>query len=231
MIYKLYQALFKRFGEQHWWPGESKEEIMIGAILTQNTAWKNVEKAIKNLKEKNACSIKTIANMRVEDIENLIKPTGFYRQKARRLKDFCSYLIVNYGENFIENMSKKETFELRNELLNIKGIGRETADSILLYVFEKPIFVIDTYTRRIYNAINDNDSANNANNTDAFKMDYDELREIFETEIKKNCNEKERKCDEKDLVKIYNEYHALIVRFGKEHKGKEYKKYIKGLIS
>lgn len=218
MIYKLYQALFKRFGEQHWWPGESKEEIMIGAILTQNTAWKNVEKAIKNLKEKNACSIKAIANMRVEDIENLIKPTGFYRQKARRLKDFCSYLIVNYGENFIENMSKKETFELRNELLNIKGIGKETADSILLYAFEKPIFVIDTYTRRIYNAINDNDSANN---TDAFKMDYDELREIFETEIKKNCNEE-------DLVKIYNEYHALIVRFGKEYKGK--KRYIKKLI-
>ncbi len=217
MIYKLYLTLFKKFGEQHWWPADNKEEIILGAILTQNTAWNNVEKAIKNLKAKNVCSIKAIANMPVEDIEILIKPSGFYRQKAKRLKKFCAYLIGTCGKNFIEKMNNKEIFELRNELLNIKGIGRETADSILLYVFEKAIFVIDTYTRRIYDAIKDD-------NSDVFKMDYDELRKIFENKIKKHCKEE-------DLVKIYNEYHALIVRFGKEHKGKDYKDDIKGLIS
>jgi len=217
MIYKLYQALFKKYGKQHWWPAEKEEEIVIGAILTQNTAWNNVEKAIKNLKAKNLCAIKKIANLPVKDIEILIKPSGFYRQKAKRLKNFSRYLIETYGENFIEKMGKKEIFELRNELLNVKGIGRETADSILLYFLKKPVFVIDTYTRRIYDAIKND-------NFDVFKMDYDELREIFEKEIKK-------RCQKRDLVKIYNEYHALIVRFGKEHKRKDYKTEIKKLLA
>ncbi|NCN65335.1 MAG: endonuclease [Candidatus Altiarchaeum hamiconexum] len=222
MIYKLYLTLFKKFGKQHWWPAEGKEEIMIGAILTQNTAWNNVEKAIKNLKAKNTCSVKTIANKPVEEIEILIKPSGFYRQKAKRLKNFCEYLLAHYGENFILEMNNKEIAVLRNELLNINGIGKETADSVLLYVFEKPVFVIDTYTRRIYDIL-----YKDADVCDAFKMDYDKLREIFESEIKKGCK-KCRECnDEKELVKIYNEYHALIVRFGKECKGRDYKEVTK----
>lgn len=219
MIHKLYNALFKKFGNQRWWPAESKEEIIIGAILTQNTSWNNVEKAIKNLKAENKCTIKDITNLPIERIEILIKPSGFYRQKARRLKNFCAYLIDNYGENFIERMQNKETLTLRNELLCINGIGKETADSIILYVFEKPIFVIDAYTRRIYNAMYKNDADKNDE-----ELDYDELREIFENEIKKNCN------DKKELIKIYNEYHALIVKFGKGCKGKSYEEEIRTLL-
>jgi len=230
VIYELYLALFRKFGEQHWWPADSKEEIILGAILTQNTSWNNVEKAIKNLKAKNACSIEAISNISVEEIEILIKPSGFYRQKARRLKGICKFLIDNYGENFIEKMNGKETFKLRNELLGIKGIGKETSDSILLYVCEKPIFVIDAYTRRIYNAINKMNKMNENNAIDAFKMDYDELREIFEDGVKK-YNDKSDKADKAKLVKIYNEYHALIVRFGKECKGKDYGEKIKMLLN
>jgi len=218
-IFEIYTILLKKFGEQHWWPAESKEEIMLGAILTQNTAWNNVEKAIRNLKANGVCSVKAIANMPVEDIEILIKPSGFYRQKAKRMKNFCEYLLAHYGENFIEKMGSKEIFELRNELLNIKGIGKETADSILLYVFEKPIFVIDAYTRRIYKRLNEN--------ADAFKMDYDELREIFENEIKRKVLNDFGNIDTKKLVEIYNEYHALIVRFGKEYKKKDYEEVTK----
>jgi len=214
MLYRLYQILFKKFGKQYWWPADSKEEIMLGAILTQNTSWNNVEKAIKNLKAKNVCSIKAIADMPVEEIEILIKPSGFYRQKAKRLKNFCEYLLAHYGENFIGKMNSKEIFELRNELLDIKGIGKETADSMLLYVFEKPVFVIDAYTRRIYNAAYGN----------AQELRYDELREIFENEIKNVCKNKAK------LVKIYNEYHALIVRFGKEYKRTDYEEEIKKVM-
>ncbi|OQX21668.1 MAG: hypothetical protein BWK75_02715 [Candidatus Altiarchaeales archaeon A3] len=222
MLYELYQILFKKFGKQYWWPAENKEEIIIGAILTQNTSWNNVEKAIKNLKTEKVCSVKAIADMPVEDIEILIKSSGFYRQKAMRLKNFCEYLIARYGENFIECMQKKEIFELRKELLGIKGIGKETADSMLLYVFEKSIFVIDTYTRRIYNALDED--------ADAFKMDYDELREIFEKEIKRGILNDFENIDTKELVEIYKEYHALIVRFGKGCKGKSYEEEIKGLF-
>jgi len=215
MIYKLYQTLFKIFGKQHWWPGDTKEEIMIGAILTQRTAWNNVEKSIRNLKANYACSVKAIANKPVEDIEILIKPTGFYKQKAKRLKNFCEYILAHYGENFIVEMDKKETIVLKKELLNIKGVGKETADSILLYVFEKPIFVIDTYTRRIYNVLY-------GSARDAFKMEYDELQRVFESKIKEEWeNEEGKNMDDKrrEVVEIYKEYHALIVKFGKECKG------------
>ncbi len=224
MLYKLYLSLLKKYGEQHWWPAETKDEIIIGAILTQNAAWNNVEKAIKNLKEKNVCSIKGIVGTDIKSLEILIKPSGFYKQKAKRLKNFSCYLIENYGENFIEKMNNKETRELRNELLGINGLGKETVDSILLYVFERPVFVIDAYTRRIYNALFDTDEGS--------KMKYDELREKFERNLieKFESETKGGRNNEKEIVKIYNEYHALIVRFGKENK-KDYKSALKEILS
>lgn len=217
MLYRLYLALLKKFGRQHWWPAQNEEEIIIGAILTQNTNWNNVEKAIQNLKAKNKCSIKDIAKLPLKDLEILIKSSGFYRQKAKRLKNVCSYLIKNYGNNFIAKLKNKKTLELRNELLNLKGIGKETADSILLYAFKRPIFVIDNYTRRIYEAIKDNDY-------NAFKIEYDKLREIFEKELEKYCKTK-------NLTQIYNEYHALIVRFGKTYSKHDYKRVIKTFLN
>ncbi len=177
---ELYQILYNNYGPQGWWPGEGLE-IAIGAILTQQTSWLNVEKAIKNLKNTNCLSINCLKSIAVEELENIIKPSGYYRVKAKRLK------------NFIELISKNPT-PSREDLLSVKGLGLETADSILLYWFEKPYFVIDTYTNRILTRLGIIDSS----------LNYIELQRIFIDNLPKD-------------IKMYKEFHALFVKHAKSH--------------
>jgi len=193
LILKFYQKLYRHFGPQHWWPGETPFEVMVGAILTQNTAWKNVERAIENLKKENALSPEEINKMNIEKLAQLIKPSGFYNLKAKRLKSFIERFMEDFNGD-IQEMKKLEKHTLREWLLSIPGIGRETADSIILYAIEKPIFVVDAYTRRIF-------SRHGFIKGDE---DYDEIQEIFHRNLPVDTG-------------LYNEYHALIVRLGKEY--------------
>src|SRR3990172_450845 len=187
----VYNKLFETFGPQHWWPGDSSLEISLGAILTQNTNWTNVEKAIANLKREKVLSPDAILNLPDHELERLIRPAGFYRQKAKRLKTFLTFLQKNYMGNFT-NTAPVPTQTLRTQLLAINGIGPETADSILLYAMERPMFVIDAYTRRFlsrHNMINE-------------KASYDHIQTLFHQNLPFDST-------------LFNEYHALIVKLGK----------------
>lgn len=185
---KIYNTLLKHHGRQNWWPCKTgnKFEICIGAILTQNTNWDNVEKAISNLVDAKAISPGKIAKMDARRLQSLIRPSGFFRQKSRRLKDFSAF-VLTFGtvRNFLENVA-------REQLLAVKGIGPETADSILLYACEKPYFVVDAYTRRMFTSLGMIDSE-----------DYGHIRNYFESKLPKDA-------------KLYNEFHALIVRHAKD---------------
>ncbi len=190
LLMDIYQKLFDTYGSQHWWPGDSPFEVMVGAILTQNTNWQNVEKALRNIKDADLLEPMALFKNRVK-IPELIKPSGFYRLKTERLIAFLKYYIEKYqGE--IENLKHKKTEDLRGELLAISGIGPETADSILLYALNRPVFVVDTYTRRVLSR--HKMIGNNAN--------YDEIQKFFHDNLPDN-------------TQLYNEYHALIVRLGK----------------
>jgi endonuclease-3 related protein len=164
---------------------------MVGAILTQNTNWRNVGKAIENIKEKKLLDPHHLLKHR-RMIQTLIKPSGFYRLKSKRLISFLEYFIKNYKGD-VQCMQTKKTEMLRNELLNIPGIGYETADSILLYAQKRPIFVVDAYTRRIFSRHGVFD----------YDKPYDEIRTFFESNLPRSA-------------RLYNEYHALLVRVGKE---------------
>jgi endonuclease-3 related protein len=191
-IRKIYEILFKRFGEQHWWPGETDFEIIVGAILTQGTNWKNVEKSINNIKERGLLELEKFKNLSIEEIRELIKPSGFFNVKAKRLKNFLDEFSRRFRS--IDEMKTMERDELRKYLLSIKGIGKETADSIILYALKKPIFVVDAYTRRIlvrHNIIKGDE-------------DYEYIRRLFEDNLP-------------DDEKLFNEYHALLVKLGKEY--------------
>lgn len=189
MLMRIYNKLLNEYGPQKWWPTidkDNKFEIIVGAILTQNTNWGNVERALDNLINARALSPEKIARMNIRKLENLVRPSGFYKQKARRLKEF-SIFVTSFKslDDFLRNVT-------RGELLSINGIGRETADSILLYACRKPFFVIDAYTRRVFSRLKLIDG----------KEDYDEIRGFFEERIPRDLN-------------IYKEYHALIVRLAK----------------
>ncbi|NPA38523.1 MAG: endonuclease [Candidatus Nanohaloarchaeota archaeon] len=196
-VRNLYNKLLMKHGPQNWWPCEGEkygnDEIAIGAILTQNTSWKNVEKALFNLKKNNALSLEAIISLPLKNLAKLIQPSGFYNQKAERLKTFAHYIISNYGslKRFFEHSD--DVLNLREKLLSLKGIGKETADSILLYAGFKPIFVVDKYTYRLFLKEGILDSAE--------KFDYEKIRKIVEKEIKE--------------VKDMQEFHALIVEEGK----------------
>ncbi len=189
---QLYKKLRSRFGYLNWWPGETRDEIVIGAILTQQATWKNVEKAIANLKSENALDLRKIRRMGLRRLERLVRPSGFYRQKASRLKGIASYIFTNYGS--LDGMFDKSTAELRKELLSLNGVGRETADSIILYVANKPIFVVDAYTKRIMSRVYGIDE----------RIDYDELRGLISDKIGKSLD-------------LYKDFHAQFVELGKEH--------------
>ena len=188
-ILNLYDGLYRRYGPQHWWPAETPYEVILGAVLTQNTAWPNVEKAIANLKQANALDPNNIIEMEENRLKALIRPSGFYNQKAERLKIITNWYSENSG-----NARSMDRMKLRERLLEIRGIGKETADSIILYAFEKPIFVVDAYTRRFCGHHNLMEEG-----------DYDDYRLMFEDAIGLKA-------------KVFNEYHALIVAWGKENK-------------
>jgi endonuclease-3 related protein len=189
---EIYELLFESFGPQSWWPGESQFEIIIGAILTQNTNWANVEKAIANLRTANALSAKALYQMNHDELAALIKPAGYFNIKAERLKTFLTWFFDGY-DGLLENLEQLSTARLREELLNIKGVGPETADSILLYAFERPVFVVDAYTARVMTRHALVETG----------CDYEQLQEIFQSNLVED-------------VKMFNEYHALLVRVGKE---------------
>ncbi len=189
----IYALLFERFGKRHWWPADSPFEVIVGAVLTQNTAWTNVEKAIANLKAAGVLSTDRLHSLAVAEVARLIRPSGFYNQKAKRLKAVVEYLMDRY-KGSIDAMGEKNTAELRDELLSIKGIGRETADSILLYACCKPVFVVDSYTYRVLSRHGLADE----------RMTYDSLQQIFMDNLEHD-------------VMVFNEYHALIVELAKRH--------------
>lgn len=191
-LIEIYESLLTYFGKRYWWPAETRFEVIVGAILTQNTAWKNVEKAILNLKKNKMMDNKKIANMSIKKLEKLIQPSGFYKQKAKRLKKFCVYLEKNY-ESDLDSFFNRNTAEIRNELLSLSGIGNETADSILLYAGDKKKFVIDAYTMRMCGRLGIFNG-----------KDYNEYQKFFESNLPKN-------------LELYKEFHALIVELGKNY--------------
>ncbi|MBI3754048.1 MAG: endonuclease III domain-containing protein [Deltaproteobacteria bacterium] len=189
---KTYKKLFSAFGSQHWWPGDTAFEVIVGAILTQNTAWTNVEKAIRNLKKAKLLNPKRLHDLSQAELAQYIRPAGYFNIKAKRLKHFLNYLFDNYGGS-LNRMFKKRTDALRRELLEVNGIGPETADSIILYAGNHPVFVVDAYTKRIF-------SRHQIIKADA---DYHDVQEIFMKNLPHD-------------VKMFNEYHALIVKVGKD---------------
>ena len=191
LLLDIYKVLYNKFGPRHWWPGDTRLEIIIGAILAQNTAWGNVEKAIANLKRRNVLKVKELSRISKKRLSVLIRPAGYYNIKSQRIKIFLAFLN-NAHSGSIDRMFRTETNQLRDELLNIKGMGPETADSILLYAGEKPVFVVDAYTKRIF-------SRHGFISEDA---DYKGVQSIFAKNLPIN-------------VKLYNEFHALIVELGK----------------
>lgn len=199
MIYSklmdIYELMFSHFGARGWWPGDSLFEICIGAILTQSVSWKNVAKAIGNLRDAGLLDLYAIYESPIEEIEKRIVPTLYYRMKARKLKAFSKHVVENYQGN-LQLMFHRNLPELREELLGIYGIGPETADSIILYAAEKPIFVVDAYTRRIFSRLG------------LFPEDYtyDQMQQFFMKHLKPD-------------VQFYNEYHAQIVGVGNQFCG------------
>jgi len=192
---EYYNSLFTAFGPQRWWPGRTPFEIIVGAILTQNTSWKNVEIAIANLRQARLLSPKAIHNAPLSQLQRLIRPSGYFRQKARKLKAFGDFLHAEFGGS-LKRMFAIPTIALRPKLLSIWGIGPETADSILLYAGGHEVFVVDAYTRRVL--------ARHGWIADAAKAKYDDIRWIFERQFSGN-------------TQVFNEFHALIVRVGKQY--------------
>ena len=186
-----YDKLFACYGPQHWWPGDSPFEIMVGAILTQSAAWSNVEKAIDNLKTAGKLSAAALREIPVDELAKLIYPSGYYNAKAKKLKALVDWLGLSNDD--LSRLDNRPTQELRCELLNVHGIGPETADSILLYALQRPIFVIDAYTRRLFSRLRI------APEKDA----YDRWQATFMDNLPADAQ-------------LFNEYHALIVRQGKE---------------
>jgi endonuclease-3 related protein len=189
----IFDVLYEAYGPQHWWPGETPTEVIVGAILTQNTNWKNVERAIANLRDRGMLEWKALHQICVEELAQLIRPAGYYNIKARRLKHFVEWIWTRYGGS-LDRLKNKPLPALREELLSINGIGPETADSILLYALNRPSFVVDAYTTRILRR--------HLLISDGAK--YSEVKELFERALPQE-------------PQLFNEYHALIVAVAKKH--------------
>jgi len=190
----IYDRLFAAFGPQRWWPGRTPFEVAVGAILTQNTSWSNVVRAIQNLRSSGCLTFKAMKKIPEKKLAALIRPAGYFNIKARRLKNFIAFLERSYRGD-LKRMKRRGLSALRNELLGVNGIGRETADSILLYALGKSIFVVDSYTKRMLSR---------HVRKDARELDYDVVRGWFTQALPPD-------------PALYNEYHALIVRLGKDH--------------
>ncbi len=190
---EMHERLWSVYGPQHWWPAETPTEVVIGAILTQNTAWKNVERAIGNLKAAGCLTWDALHRVTEHRLADLIRPAGTYRVKSSRLKAFVDVLWTDYGGS-LEVLLRGRVEEARRRLLAIRGIGPETADSILLYAGNRPTFVVDAYTRRILRRHRLIDG----------RADYETVRRLFQRAIASE-------------PQVYNEYHALLVAVGKHH--------------
>jgi len=190
---EVYDRLFAAYGPQHWWPGQSPFEVLIGAVLVQNTSWENVKKAIDNLRRENLLEPRAVYALSVEELEEKIRPAGYFRIKARRLRNLLAFLVERYGGS-LDAMFRTALPELREQLLEINGIGPETADSILLYAGGLPSFVVDAYTHRVFAR----------HGWIGFDADYYQIKDHFESGLPQDA-------------RLFNEYHALLVRVGKEH--------------
>ncbi|MFH1874537.1 MAG: endonuclease III domain-containing protein [Pseudomonadota bacterium] len=189
----IYNLLHREFGPQHWWPGEKAFEVMVGAILTQNTNWGNVEKAINNLKAHNLLSVKKMYETNPNTLADLIRPAGYFRVKTKRLRNFLKFYLDEF-QGQVAKMQLQELADLRPKILAVNGIGPETADSMLLYALEKPIFVVDAYTKRILSR----------HNLLSEEATYNEIQELFMDNLEND-------------VQFFNEYHALLVKCGKQY--------------
>lgn len=187
---EVYRRLFMAYGPQHWWPGDTPFEIMVGAVLTQNTAWTNVERAIANLEAAGVLTPEAIDDEPLSRLVKWLRPSGYFNVKARRLKSLCRWVVEQGG---VRKLKRLDTHELRSALLGVHGVGPETADDILLYAFGRPVFVIDAYTRRVFSRVGEIGGDEG----------YETLRHKFEGALVPDA-------------KLYNEYHALIVRHGKD---------------
>ena len=190
---EIYDRLFAAYGPQHWWPGESPFEVLIGAVLVQNTSWRNVARAIDNLKQENLLQPQALYDLPLRELEELIRPAGYFRVKARRLRNLLEFLVRRY-DGSLDAMFATELSSLREDLLGINGVGPETADSILLYAGALPTFVVDTYTHRVFAR----------HGWISFDADYHTIQEHFQSGLEPNAA-------------LYNEYHALLVRVGHLH--------------
>src|SRR5450756_2323139 len=226
-IRAYYHTLFSAWGRQHWWPAQSRFEMIVGAYLTQNTSWTNVEKALGNLRKARLLTIRGIRRTPQPKLEQLIRPAGYFRQKAQRLKTFVSFLDERYGGS-LARLFARPTAELRDELLALHGVGPETADSILLYAGNHPVFVVDAYTRRI---LERHQIVSNA-------AGYEEIRQLFEQALggtpppkqsldgapsavgpRGSCHRPSRVStgERTALVQVFNEMHGLIVGVSKTY--------------
>jgi len=190
---EVYDRLFEALGPQHWWPGESPFEVIVGAVLVQNTSWKNVERAIDNLRRSDLLDPHALNDVSPEELEELIRPAGYYRIKARRLRSLLEFLVERY-DGSLEQMFAADSATLREELLAVHGVGPETADSILLYAAEMPVFVVDAYTHRVLSR----------HGWIGFDAGYHEIQDYFHGELPQD-------------VALYNEFHALLVRVGNRY--------------
>jgi len=190
-INRMYELLEEAFGPQHWWPAETPFEVMVGAVLTQNTNWKNVEKAIANLKQRELLSPEALHALPREELAELIRPAGYFNIKAKRLKNLIDFLFDRFDGD-LDALFALSVYDMREELIRVNGIGRETCDSIVLYAAGKPTFVVDTYTARIllrHDLIDES-------------ADYDEIKEQFESSLPSDAA-------------LFNEFHAHLVQVGK----------------
>lgn len=221
-ITDYYKAFLARWGPQNWWPAQSRLEVIVGAYLTQNTNWSNVEKAMANLRRARVLSLTGLRNITIEQLQELIRPSGYFRQKAERLKTFIRYLDTSYSGS-LDRMFAQPTAKLRAELLALTGVGPETADSILLYAGNHPVFVVDAYTRRILER----------HGIISAKARYDEIRLLIEHALSNSSIEeltmqefgsdprhpvsRMSRMSRSQLAQHYNELHALIVRTGNRY--------------
>jgi endonuclease III related protein len=232
-VRQYYETLYRAWGPQHWWPAETRFEVIAGAYLTQNTAWLNVERALANLRADEALSVEGIRTIRLAKLERLIRPSGYFRQKAKRLKTFVAFLDHEYGGS-LDRLFSQPTGKLREELLVLNGVGPETADSILLYAGNHPVFVVDAYTRRVLER----------HDILPKKTDYEDIRRLFERALEPIVHNQQdgptnstpalesgfrgaahppsamSTSKRTALVQVYNEMHGLIVGVGKYYCGK-----------
>ncbi|HEV2989307.1 MAG TPA: endonuclease III domain-containing protein [Candidatus Angelobacter sp.] len=221
LIREYYLTLVQRWGPQNWWPAQSRFEVIVGAYLTQNTAWANVEKAITNLRRAGVLSVKGLRNIGQPELEQLVRPSGYFRQKAQKLQTFIRFLDTEYGGS-LDRMFAQPTGKLRSELLALNGVGPETADSILLYAGNHTVFVVDAYTRRILER----------HGIIAPKTSYEGIRALIEKSIS-TANPKALNVlrygteprhpvsrvsamQRGQIAQHYNEFHALIVKTGNQ---------------